>query len=167
MWRSSFYSWNMPNRHLLMFISMCLSLPLAICSSSMLWLCHMLSSCLGRLAFILFFISSHVCISIRSTNRLFYILMLLQSAMFYISIINCELFNNSQFYIIVSNIYVYNLYSRNSALSYEMYIKFLIFLTIATTYTAQLTFTTLCTPEMYFDWFLVPRDCRLIYSTWL
>lgn len=31
-------------------------------------------------------------------------------------------------------------------------------------YGAHLTMTTICTPEMYLDWFLWPADCRFVYS---
>lgn len=48
-----------------------------------------------------------------------------------------------------------------------MKIKFLFFLLIASVYSAQLTFTTLCTPFMVFNWLLLVRDCSLIYSTTL
>lgn len=47
-----------------------------------------------------------------------------------------------------------------------IYFKFLIFLLFASVYSAQLTFTTVCTPMMKFDWFLVVKDCRLIFSNW-
>lgn len=30
-------------------------------------------------------------------------------------------------------------------------------------YGAHLSMTTLCTPKMYFDWFLLPNDCRFLY----
>ncbi|KAK3083827.1 hypothetical protein FSP39_003750 [Pinctada imbricata] len=30
-------------------------------------------------------------------------------------------------------------------------------------YGSQLSMTTICTPEIYFDWFLVPNDCRFLY----
>ncbi|CAF0712517.1 unnamed protein product [Brachionus calyciflorus] len=45
-----------------------------------------------------------------------------------------------------------------------LYIKFLLYLLIGSIYTTQLTFTTLCTPAMIFDWFLIVSDCSLIYS---
>ncbi|GAB1602411.1 palmitoyltransferase ZDHHC23-like isoform X1 [Argonauta hians] len=31
-------------------------------------------------------------------------------------------------------------------------------------YGSHLTFTTVCTPEMYFNWILFPNDCRFIYG---
>ncbi|XP_064617480.1 palmitoyltransferase ZDHHC23-like [Liolophura sinensis] len=31
-------------------------------------------------------------------------------------------------------------------------------------YGAHLTLTTICTPEMYYDWFLLPNDCRYVYA---
>ncbi|KAK6172178.1 hypothetical protein SNE40_015897 [Patella caerulea] len=31
-------------------------------------------------------------------------------------------------------------------------------------YGSHLTLTTICTPEMYFDWILVPSDCRWLYE---
>lgn len=34
-------------------------------------------------------------------------------------------------------------------------------------YGSQLMLTTVCTPEMYYDWFLVPADCTLVYSSHL
>lgn len=34
-------------------------------------------------------------------------------------------------------------------------------------YAAHLTFTTICTPKMYFDWFLLPNDCRWLYVDFL
>lgn len=30
-------------------------------------------------------------------------------------------------------------------------------------YGAHLSMTTLCTPKMYLDWFLLPNDCRFLY----
>uniref|UniRef100_A0A0B7A792 Palmitoyltransferase n=1 Tax=Arion vulgaris TaxID=1028688 RepID=A0A0B7A792_9EUPU len=34
-------------------------------------------------------------------------------------------------------------------------------------YSIHLTFTTICTPKMYFDWFLLPNDCRWLYNDFL
>nr|KAI8734506.1 palmitoyltransferase ZDHHC23 [Biomphalaria glabrata] len=34
-------------------------------------------------------------------------------------------------------------------------------------YAAHLTFTTICTPKMYYDWFLLPNDCRWLYNDFL
>ncbi|XP_059173191.1 palmitoyltransferase ZDHHC23-like [Physella acuta] len=34
-------------------------------------------------------------------------------------------------------------------------------------YAAHLTFTTICTPKMYYDWFLLPNDCRWLYVDFL
>jgi palmitoyltransferase len=30
-------------------------------------------------------------------------------------------------------------------------------------YGSHLTMTTICTPEMFLDWFLYPNDCRFLY----
>jgi len=32
-------------------------------------------------------------------------------------------------------------------------------------YTFHLCVTTICTPEMYFNWFLIIKNCRFTYST--
>ncbi|GFS21493.1 palmitoyltransferase [Elysia marginata] len=34
-------------------------------------------------------------------------------------------------------------------------------------YACHLTFTTICTPTMYLDWFLLPNDCRWLYADFL
>ncbi|KAL5020358.1 hypothetical protein ScPMuIL_003250 [Solemya velum] len=34
-------------------------------------------------------------------------------------------------------------------------------------YGTLLTMTTICTPEMYMDWFLLPNDCQFIYSDFI
>ncbi len=56
---------------------------------------------------------------------------------------------------------------ENSSQNVVSYVKSLLLLIITSMYTAQLTFTTLCTPYMIFDWFLIVKDCSLIYTTWL
>ncbi|RUS80150.1 hypothetical protein EGW08_012073 [Elysia chlorotica] len=38
---------------------------------------------------------------------------------------------------------------------------------ITGSYACHLTFTTICTPTMYFDWFLLPNDCRWLYADFL
>ena len=40
----------------------------------------------------------------------------------------------------------------------------LVFLELTGLYGAHLTLTTVCTPTMYFDWFLVPVNCYYVYA---
>ena len=46
-------------------------------------------------------------------------------------------------------------------------IKFLVSNLIFFGYTCQLCLTTVCTPSIYFDWFLLVSDCRYTYSNLL
>lgn len=46
-------------------------------------------------------------------------------------------------------------------------IKFLVSNILLFAYTTQLSLTTVCTPEIYADWFLIIADCRYTYSTML
>lgn len=42
--------------------------------------------------------------------------------------------------------------------------KFLVSNILLFGYTCQLCLTTVCTPSIYFDWFLLVTDCRYVYS---
>ncbi|CAF1383436.1 unnamed protein product [Adineta steineri] len=46
-------------------------------------------------------------------------------------------------------------------------IKFLVSSLLFFGYVCQLCLTTVCTPSMYFDWFLIVTDCRYTYSNLL
>ena len=44
------------------------------------------------------------------------------------------------------------------------FFKCLLISIVTLSYGIHLTWTTLCTPEIYLDWFLIPADCRFIYN---
>ncbi|XP_014771461.1 palmitoyltransferase ZDHHC23 isoform X1 [Octopus bimaculoides] len=48
--------------------------------------------------------------------------------------------------------------------NHRIFIVCMIFFLFCGLYGSHLTFTTVCTPEMYFNWILFPNDCRFIYS---
>ncbi|ELT97935.1 hypothetical protein CAPTEDRAFT_173805 [Capitella teleta] len=50
------------------------------------------------------------------------------------------------------------------AYNHQSFFTSLVLFVISAFYGSHLTFTTICTPTMYADWFLVPLDCRFLYA---
>uniref|UniRef100_A0AA85J9H1 Uncharacterized protein n=1 Tax=Trichobilharzia regenti TaxID=157069 RepID=A0AA85J9H1_TRIRE len=51
---------------------------------------------------------------------------------------------------------------NNRPWSILLFITYIIF----TFYTMNLALTSVCTPKVYFDWFLLPNDCSYIYDAY-
>lgn len=51
--------------------------------------------------------------------------------------------------------------------NHRAFIAAMVLFVVNGTYATHLMLTTMCTPEMYYDWFLVPKDCRFVYSDFL
>ncbi|XP_014668243.1 PREDICTED: palmitoyltransferase ZDHHC23-like isoform X2 [Priapulus caudatus] len=48
--------------------------------------------------------------------------------------------------------------------NHRSFVLCLMFFTLACSYGAHLTMTTVCTPDMYLDYFLLPVNCQFVYS---
>ncbi len=61
--------------------------------------------------------------------------------------------------------FLFYILNRPDEITENLYLfKSTLFILVASVYSTQLTFTTLCTPVMIYEWFLIIKDCRLIYS---
>ncbi|BFZ25640.1 hypothetical protein BsWGS_28680 [Bradybaena similaris] len=53
------------------------------------------------------------------------------------------------------------------ASNHRSFILTMVMFILTGVYSVHLTFTTVCTPKMYLDWFLMPNDCRWLYNDFL